>query len=142
LGTLGEKERVVNKLDRKIEERLAVDESPLLGPLDEPPLLQQAAEAFRGRFGWMMAIASVATVAGVVFAVVSAIYFFRAQTVQEMIAWASGFGLGLIIAATSRLWGWMTLSCGGSTPLSMARVVAWSGVRATTRLHTTPQRGF
>jgi hypothetical protein len=44
-----------------------------------------------------------------VFAVVSAIYFFRAQTVQEMIAWASGFGLGLIIAATSRLWGWMTL---------------------------------
>ena len=99
----------MNGLDRKIEEALSADEAPLLGPLDEPPLLQQAAEAFRGKFGWMMVMASVATVAGVVFAVVSAIYFFRAQSVQEMIAWASGFGLGLIIAATSRLWGWMTL---------------------------------
>ena len=44
-----------------------------------------------------------------IFAVVSAICFFRADSVREMLAWAGGFGLGLVAATAARLWVWMLM---------------------------------
>ena len=97
----------MNELDRKIREALAADDAELLGPLGEPPLWDQVIELFQGRLRWVNGLTFVATLAFAVFAIVSAVYFFRAEGVREMIAWAGGFGLGLIAVTAGRIWIWM-----------------------------------
>lgn len=96
----------MNVLDRKIGEALPPEEAELLGRLEEPPLWEQVKEMFRGRLRWLMVLISFVHLTGVVFAIVSAVYFFRAESVREMIAWASGFGLGLLVATACRIFGW------------------------------------
>ena len=61
---------------------------------------------FRGRMGWLAVGVAVLTPAFAVFAVVCAVYFFRADSVREMLAWGGGFGCGLIAVTASRLWFW------------------------------------
>jgi hypothetical protein len=102
-------ERVMNELDRKIREALPADEAELLGPLDEPSLWQQVLEMFQGRLRWVSVLVAVGGVAFAVFMVVSAVCFFRAESMREMIAWAGGFGLSLIAVSVSRLWFWLLL---------------------------------
>jgi hypothetical protein len=38
--------------------------------------------------------------------VVSAVFFFQAEGVREMLAWTGGFGLSLIAISLCRLWFW------------------------------------
>jgi hypothetical protein len=97
----------MNELDRKIREMLPADEAALLGPPGEPPLWEQMKELFRGRLRWISLLVVVGGVASLVLTIVSVVYFFRAETEREMIAWASGFGLGLIAISFSRLWFWL-----------------------------------
>src|SRR5262249_43169489 len=103
------KERVMNDWDRKIREPLAADEAELPGPLREPPLWEQLTEMFRGRLRWLNVLTIVGGGACTVFAVVSVVYFFRAESVREMIAWAGGFGFGLIAATAGKIWFWMQM---------------------------------
>jgi hypothetical protein len=44
-----------------------------------------------------------------VLAIASVVYFFRAETEREMIAWTGGFFLFLIAASFGRLWFWLLL---------------------------------
>jgi hypothetical protein len=76
-------------------------------PPEEPPLWEQLTELFRGRLGWVSVLVAVSGVALTVFTIVSVVYFFRAESTKEMIAWAGGFGLGLIAVSFSRLWFWL-----------------------------------
>jgi hypothetical protein len=99
----------MNELDQKIREAMPPNEAALLGPPGDLPLMQQVGETFRGRTGWVSVLVVVGSAACVVLAVVSAVYFFRAEGVKEMIAWAGGFGLGLIGASFGRLWFWILL---------------------------------
>jgi hypothetical protein len=96
----------MNELDRKTAEALPSDDAELLGPLEEPPLWEQVKGMFQGRLRWLMVLLVFVHLASVVFAIVSAVCFFRAQSVREMIAWASGFGLGLLVAIACRIFGW------------------------------------
>jgi hypothetical protein len=99
----------MSQLDRTSPQASVTDEAQLLEPLDEPPLLKQVSATFRGRSGWLAMVACVGIPAAVIFAVVAAVCFFRAEGLREMIAWAGGFGLGLLFATTGRLWFWMLL---------------------------------
>jgi hypothetical protein len=99
----------MNELDRKIREAFPADEAALLGPLDEPSLWGQLKEMFQGRQRWVSVLVLVGTLAFAVFAVVCVVYFFRAESEREMIAWAGGFGLGLIAVSFGRLWFWLLL---------------------------------
>jgi hypothetical protein len=99
----------MNDLDRKIREALPPDEAELLGPPGEPSLWEEVTEMFRGRLGWVSVLVLVGTLAFAVFTVVSAVCFFRAEGVREMIAWAGGFGLGLIAVSFGRLWFWLLM---------------------------------
>ena len=96
----------MNELDRKIREALGADEAELLGPLEEPPLWEQVMETFRGRKRWLNVLTLVAILAFAVFTVVSAVCFFRAGDLREMLAWMGGFILGLIAVTAGRLWLW------------------------------------
>jgi hypothetical protein len=99
----------MNELDRRIREVLGPDEAAALGPFGEPSLWEQVIETFRGRKRWLMVLAVVAILAFLVFAVVSAVCFFQAEGLREMIAWAGGFGLGLVAVTAGRLWFWMEM---------------------------------
>ena len=99
----------MKELDRKIRETLGADEAQLLGPFGEPPLWEQFTDTFRGRYRWLNVLTLVAILAFAVFAIVSAVCFFQAEGLREMIAWAGGFGLGLIAISFGRLWFWLLL---------------------------------
>jgi cytochrome b561 len=99
----------MNELDRKIREALPPNEAELLGPLDEPSVWEQVKQLFQGRLRWASALVVIGGVAFTVFMVVSAVCFFRAEGVREMLAWAGGFGLSLIAVSFSRLWFWLLL---------------------------------
>jgi len=99
----------MNELDQKIQAALPADEAVALGPLDEPSVWQQFTETLKGRMRWLILGTSILMPAFGIFAVVSAICFFRADNVREMLAWAGGFGLGLVAATAARLWVWMLM---------------------------------
>jgi hypothetical protein len=75
----------------------------------EPPLWDQARELFRGRMRWLIALTIVFLVGLAIFAIVCAVSFFRAEGIREMIAWAEGFGLSVIILGLGRFWIWTEL---------------------------------
>jgi hypothetical protein len=97
----------MNELDRKIREALPPNEAELLGPLDEPSVWEQVKQLFQGRLWWVSLLVAVGGGAFTIFMVVSAVYFFQAGSVREMLAWAGGFGLSLIAVSFSRLWFWL-----------------------------------
>lgn len=90
----------MNALDR--EGREAV-----VPPAEEPPLWGQVTDMFRGRLRWVSWLVAAGGLAFTVFTVVSVVCFFRAESPKEMLAWAGGFGLGLIAVSFSRLWFWL-----------------------------------
>ena len=99
----------MNAMDRKIREALPPNEAELLGPLDEPSLWDQVKEMFQGKLRWVSMLVVIGGVAFLVFLVVSAVFFFQAQGVREMLAWAGGFGLSLIAISFCRLWFWLLM---------------------------------
>jgi hypothetical protein len=99
----------MNELNCKILAALPADEAAALGPLDELSVWRQFTETLKGRLGWLVLGTSILQPAFVIFAVVCAIYFFRADSVREMLAWAGGFGFGLVAAIAARLWIWMLM---------------------------------
>ena len=99
----------MNEMDRNIRAALPPNEAELLGPLDEPSLWDQVKEMFQGKLWWASMLVVIGGVASLVFLVVSAVFFFRAEGVREMLAWAGGFGLGLIAVSFCRLWFWLIM---------------------------------
>lgn len=99
----------MNAIDRKIREALPTNEAELLGPLDEPSLWNQVKEMFQGKLRWASILVAIGGVASWIFAVVSAVFFFQAEGVREMLAWAGGFGLSLIAISFCRLWFWLIM---------------------------------
>jgi hypothetical protein len=97
----------MNELGRRICETLPPNEAALLGPLDEPSLWEQVKQLFHGRLWWVSLLVAVAGGTFWVFLVVSVVYFFQAQSVRAMLAWAGGFGLSLIAVSLCRLWFWL-----------------------------------
>ena len=79
----------------------------MLGPLDEPSLWEQVRQLFQGRLWWVSLLVAVAGGAFWVFLFVSVVYFFQAESVRAMLAWAGAFGLSLIAVSFSRLWFWL-----------------------------------
>ncbi len=99
----------MNEMDRKIRAALPPSEAELLGPFDEPPLWDQVKDMFRGKLWWASLLVGIGGVAALAFLVVSAVFFFRAEGVREMLAWAGGFGLGLTAVSFCRLWFWLIM---------------------------------
>jgi hypothetical protein len=124
----------MNELDRKIREALPPHEAEQLGPLDEPSVWEQVKQLFQGRLWWVSLLLAVGAGVVSIFMVVSAVwssarwasvnmvwimkhytrprpraYFFQAEGVREMLAWAGGFGLSLVVVSFCRLWFWLML---------------------------------
>jgi hypothetical protein len=97
----------MNELDRKISATLPPNAAELMAPVDEPSMWEQVKQLFQGKLWWVSLLVAVAGGAFCAFMVVSVVYFFQAESVREMLAWAGGFGLSLIAISFSRLWFWL-----------------------------------
>src|SRR5262245_21139998 len=86
--------------------------TPHAEPGSPPPaqsLWERVRELFRGPDRWLSLVVFVGILGFAVFTIVAAVRFFQAEGVQEMLAWAAGFGLGLIAITAGRLWLWMEM---------------------------------
>jgi hypothetical protein len=69
--------------------------------------IEQVIDTFRGRSRRLVAVMFLLTAAWAIFAAVSAYEFFQAEGVRAMIAWAGGYGLGLVNIALLQIWYWI-----------------------------------
>jgi hypothetical protein len=97
----------MNELDKRTCETLPPNDTAQLGRLDEPSLWEQVKQLFQGRLWWVSLLVAVGGGAFWIFMIVSVVYFFQAESVRAMLAWAGGFGLSLIAVSLSRLWFWL-----------------------------------
>jgi hypothetical protein len=68
---------------------------------------EQVIETFRGRSRRLVAVMFLLTAIWAGFAAASAYEFFQAEGVRAMIAWAGGYGLGLLNIALLQIWYWI-----------------------------------
>jgi uncharacterized membrane protein YciS (DUF1049 family) len=99
----------MNEIDRTNRGAMTMNHSEPSMPAGEPSLFRQVMEMFQGSLGWVSFLVLVGTLAFAVFTVVTVVYFFRAESEREMLAWAGGFALGLIAISFGRLWFWLLL---------------------------------
>ena len=100
----------MNDFDRQLRAALSAEEIDVRTKYDEPALLEQVIETFRGRNRWLVAMMFAATTAWFIFACVSAYQFFQAEEIRAIVAWAAAFGLSLLAIAMLKIWYWMELN--------------------------------
>lgn len=96
--------------DKAIRDAIAQDESTFLRTIEEPPISDQIIATFQGRQRWMVVLGFLFSIAFLALMVVAAMEFFRAETVREMIAWASVFGIGVISTGLMKIWYFLELN--------------------------------
>ena len=98
-------------IDRKNQEALRTEDEELFSEFGgEQSIFEMVADSFRGRMRWFMAFFAVISLAMFVAMVASAIAFWRAEEIREMILYAmvSGiFGGGI---SMMKIWYWMELN--------------------------------
>lgn len=100
----------MSELDKRIEEALHNEDADLLNALrEEPSLFELLTDAFRGRYRWLNVLAAVWMLVFLVLSVVAAVKFFQAETQREMIMWAAGCLIGLMVVSLLKTWYWMEL---------------------------------
>jgi hypothetical protein len=117
----------MNKLDQFIRDTEGKNGTELLEMLGEPSLGQQLKEIFAGRKWWVHWLVACAGAAFTVLMVVSALRFFQAESLREMLSWAGAFGLGLIAVSFARLWFWLEMHT--NTVVRQVKLVQWQCAR-------------
>ena len=96
-------------IDRMIKESLSQDEMKELEAFDEPSMLGQVMDSLRGRSRTLVVFGVVHIVVMLTLAGVSLWQFFKAETLHELIFWASLFVVGLLAVGMVKIWYWMEL---------------------------------
>ncbi len=98
-------------IDEKIREALHEEDSELLEHYrNEQSIPQMVIDSFRSRHRWFIVLVfTIGTVIGLLEFVV-AYQFFHAESTREMIAWATGFVVGVIAIAMMKVWYWLELN--------------------------------
>jgi len=98
-------------IDEKIREALQKEDSGLLEHYrSEPSIPQMVIDSFRSRHRWLFVAAITEGIVFFVLAFVMAYQFFHVESTREMIAWATGFVVGVIAIAMMKVWYWLELN--------------------------------
>ena len=101
----------MKEIDRKIREALQAQDAELFDEIGgEPAVHEMVIDSFRGRLRWLVVLAAVWGAVILALAVVCAVQFFRADTVREMLAWATGCVLCVVYVMAMKVWYWMELN--------------------------------
>jgi hypothetical protein len=98
-----------NDIDGLIAEALTEDERQFLADLEEPSLMQQGLDLFRGRSRTLnLAIAVVMTLFSAL--TIYCLYrFLGTSDPASLIRWGAGMFYGLAVIAAMKIWSWMEL---------------------------------
>ncbi len=101
----------MKEIDRKIREALQAQDAEMFDEIaGEPAVHEMIIDSFRGRLRWLVVLAAVWCTAFLALAVVCAVQFFRANTIREMLAWATGCVLCTVYVMAMKVWYWMELN--------------------------------
>ena len=96
-------------IDVLIRDALGQEDSELFEQLGEQSLLQKQMEVFRSQSAWMTIGILIAGIAFMVLSVYSAIRFYSAPDLREMIIWVAVFFFSLAAVMAMKLWDWMEI---------------------------------
>ena len=97
-------------LDQAIREALGREDAMLLDRIAaDPSLRRQVLDAYRGPFGFLNAVGTLAGVAVTMGGAFAIWRFVEAADVKSMLAWAGLAGIALLAIAMIKLWFWLEL---------------------------------
>lgn len=98
-----------DNIDVLIRDALGQEDSELFEQLGEQSLLQKQIEVFRSQSAWMTIGILTVGIAFMALAVYSAIRFYSAPDLREMIVWVVVFFFSLSAVMAMKLWDWMEI---------------------------------
>ncbi len=100
----------MNELDKKITEALRKEDDELFREVgEEPGIFDMLFETFRGKRRWLNVLGAVWMLVFLVLGIASAVAFFRADTVRDMLMWNLGCFFCLSAVALLKVWYWMEM---------------------------------
>ncbi len=99
----------LEKIDDLIKEALSQEEAKFYDDLEEQNLFGKIGEVYKGKLGWLAIIMNIVHLIVVVLLVYCIVAFFKAEEVKELIKWASGGFLCMIMGAMIKLYIWMQM---------------------------------
>src|SRR5262245_61077215 len=96
--------------DKTLRAALGAEEAERLSQFDEPALLDQVVDTFRGRNRWVVMLMFPVVIVWLAFAIVSAYQFFHTEDLHAMIAWAGAFAFSIVTIGLVKIWYWMELN--------------------------------
>lgn len=101
----------MKELDRKIREALVAEDEELIERFQgEQSMLELVSDTFRGKHRWLVGVVFISTLAFVVLGVFSAVQFFQAVEVRDMIMWTGAFVFCLVAVLANKTWYWLELN--------------------------------
>ena len=98
-------------IDEKIREALRKEDSELLEHYrNEQSISQMVVDSFRSRHRWLVVLVFTIGTAIFLLEFVVAYRFLHVESTREMIAWATGFVVGVIAIAMMKVWYWLELN--------------------------------
>ena len=99
----------LEKIDELIKEALSEEEAKFYDELEEQNLFGKIGEVYKGKLGWLAIIMNIVHLIVVVLLVYCIVAFFKAEAIKELIKWASGGFLCMIMGAMIKLYIWMQM---------------------------------
>jgi hypothetical protein len=99
----------MTNIDESIRQALRAEDDDLLKDLSEPGITARALTAMRQGPRWTTIHVMFTSVALTIAAIWFAVRFFNASETREMIAWATGFIVAMLMVAALKMWFWMQM---------------------------------
>ena len=96
-------------IDVLIRDALGQEDAELFEQLGEQSLLQKQMEVFRSQGAWMTVGVLVVGIAFMALSVYSAIRFYSAPDLRQMIIWVAVFFFSMAAVMAMKLWDWMEI---------------------------------
>ncbi|MFY0690026.1 MAG: hypothetical protein JXQ90_22835 [Cyclobacteriaceae bacterium] len=97
------------EIDQLIKEALSQEEAEYYQNLDEESMPKMWFDLYRGKMAWMAWMTGVIIVIAVGVTVYCGYQFMTVTSVSEMIKWAAGGFLGLVIVSMLKMWNWLQI---------------------------------
>lgn len=99
----------IEDIDKLIKETLTKEEAKFYDELDEQGVLGMMSGMFTGKNAWLLVIMNMITLIAFVFAIYCTIQFFNAEVTSELIKWAVGGIIGLMMVSMLKIFMWMQM---------------------------------
>jgi len=97
------------EIDELITKALNEEEAEFYNQLEQPGILGEALELYKGRYKFIsiwITIVMFAFLAATIYCIVE---FFRAEEIKDLIVWAGGFFACIIVIMALKIWSWMQM---------------------------------